>query len=104
MVLRHPGAFKVFKGEVFFLNRSKVVFFLCYLGILIDLVEQHDRGFIGSTDIRQGLIHHLNLFFKGRMRDIRNVNQNISFTYFIQGGFKRFNQRMGQFPDESNSI
>ena len=67
MTFCHPGVFKIIEREIFFLNRSKIIFVFYYMRILVDLVEKHDHGFVGGTDIRQSLIHHLNLFFKGRM-------------------------------------
>ena len=73
-----PSAVATLKGIHFFgLELQRVGF-----------VINPDDGGSGDTKVHQGLIHHLDLGFKARMRGIDHVEEQISFARFVQGALK----------------
>src|SRR6056297_583450 len=72
--------------------------------ILVNLIKNHISRGITGPNIFQSFIYNLNLFFKARMTYIYYMKQQVSFTDFIKGRFKRFDEAVWQLAYKTNCI
>jgi len=46
----------------------------------------------------------VDLFFEIGVGNVDNMQENIRLAHFVQGRFERFDQRVGEFPEEAHRV
>ena len=100
----HPGAHEIRQGDVLAGGRSEVVGIRRNEGLGINLVEEDQRRLVGTAEVAERLLHHLDLFLEVGMRDIYDVNEQIGLAHFVKGALETVDQVSGQLTDETYGI
>jgi len=70
----------------------------------VDLVEDHEDGFLGGADLLEDGVDGADLFLGVGMADIDDVEEEIGFDDLFEGGFERLDQSVRKFADEADGV
>ena len=73
-------------------------------GEAIDLVEDHQDGFLGGTDLFEDGVDGADLFLGVRMADVDDVEEEIGLDDLFEGGLEGFDETVGEFADETDGV
>ena len=71
---------------------------------MVYLVEDDNHRLATGVDFGKGLVYHGNLLLEVGVADVHHVEQQVGFADFVEGGFERFHEAVGQFADESHRV
>jgi len=63
---------------------SQVVLIYLNVRVRINFIEDENRLLVARSDFGQSLVHHIDVVFKFRMRNVHHMQQNICFANLIQ--------------------
>ena len=71
----------------------------------IDFIENENHRFVGCVaDFMECFVDNLDLFLESRVRDVHDMQEQIGFTHFIEGGFERLDEVGRQFAYKSHRV
>lgn len=103
--LRHPGLLEVLETHILAGGGGEVVGIL--RGILegVDLVEDENLGFTGSTaHLAQRLVDHLYLLLEIRMAHIHHMHQQVGLSHLVERRLEGVYEMGRELADESYCI
>jgi hypothetical protein len=70
----------------------------------VDLVEDHQGGAFGSADLGEHAIDGTDLFLGVRVADVDDVEEEVGFDDFLEGGLERLDEAVRELPDEPDGV
>jgi len=73
-------------------------------GSLVDLIEDHEDGFVAGTDFLEDGFDGTDLFLGVVMAGVDDVEEEVGLDDFFEGGFEGFDQAVGELADEADGV
>ena len=100
----HPCVYEIVQGDILLCGRGEVVLVLLHPTVGIHLVEDDHGGFLGTTKVGQGFLHHLYLVLKLWMRDIHDMKEQVGLAHLIESALEGVHEVVGQLAYESHRV
>ena len=100
----HPRVLQLVERHIFARSGREVVGVFFGPLVSVHFVEHHESGFVGTAQIAERLVNHLNLFFEIGVRHVDYVHQQVGFAHLVECTLERVNQVGRQFTDKAHRI
>ena len=104
LLLGDPAVLELVQGAVHGLLGLEGELVVGLVGVGIHLVEDHQHGLSGGTNVPEGLLHHLHLLFELRVGDVHHMHQDIGLPDLVKGALESLHQLGGQLADEAHGV
>ena len=71
---------------------------------LVYFIVNHDDGFVGGVDVGEGFVDGVDLRLVVGVRDVDDMEEEVGFGDFVEGGFEGFNELRGELADEAYGV